>query len=367
MSLSSIVALLELIAALPPDLAVVCNRLFHIAQTTGTTVPPPAMLPWIERHFGMPDGVRKQTIIKVTNRLTLEATIFNPLRGLRPMDKGDDARLDALIAESAGARDTFGDPLNGTPADAFGRIKGEYCVTASNVAKYDGWHGVIVFDEMHPLHWGRAQLHDYLNTALHWLHAAHAADSRARYPIITWNCLWKSGASITHGHMQMSLSNDMPYAAIERWRSAAVQYCIRYGGHYFDDLWQLHQALGLAFVERADVRGYATLTPLKDRELLLTTPMIDQATLSSSLIDATYDTLRCLIDNYGMRSFNLAVYLPPFGAVEAGWEDMPCCVRIVERGNPTSRMVDIGAMELFGSSVVTTDPFAVASALRNEP
>ena len=366
MSSSFIANLLELIAALPPDLTTICDRLFSISKTSGTTVPPPAMLPWIERHFGTLDSVRSQTIIKVMNRLTLEATLFNPVRGLRPLDGNDDTVLEALIAESTGTRDTFGDPLNGTPADIFGRITGEYCVTASNVAKYDGWHGVVVFNEMHPLHWGRVQLHDYFSTALRWLHNAHAIDRTARYPIITWNCLWKSGASINHGHMQMSLSSDMSYAAVERWRSAAERYRTAFGANYFDDLWRLHQALGLAFVERADVRGYATLTPLKDRELLLTVPIIDQEILPIALIDSTYDALHRLIDLHGMRSFNLAVYLPPFGTTGTGWEEIPCCIRIVDRGNPTSRMVDFGAMELFGSSVVTTDPFAVAMALREE-
>ena len=36
--------------------------------------------------------------------------------------------------------------MEGTPEDVFGRIRGRHCITASNVAKYDGFHAVVIFD-----------------------------------------------------------------------------------------------------------------------------------------------------------------------------------------------------------------------------
>jgi hypothetical protein len=38
-------------------------------------------------------------------------------------------------------------------------------------------------------------------------------------------------------------------------------------------------------------------------------------------------------------------------------------VRIVDRGDPTARTADIGAMELYAASVVSSDPFRLAAAL----
>ena len=38
---------------------------------------------WLERTFGSVDAVREQTIVKVMNLATLEATYFAPLRARR--------------------------------------------------------------------------------------------------------------------------------------------------------------------------------------------------------------------------------------------------------------------------------------------
>jgi hypothetical protein len=39
-------------------------------------------------------------------------------------------------------------------------------------------------------------------------------------------------------------------------------------------------------------------------------------------------------------------------------------VHLVDRGDPDSRSSDIGAMELYGASVVGGDPFALVDRLR---
>jgi hypothetical protein len=39
-------------------------------------------------------------------------------------------------------------------------------------------------------------------------------------------------------------------------------------------------------------------------------------------------------------------------------------VRIVDRGDPNNKTADIGAMELYAASVIASDPFRVAEALR---
>jgi len=40
-------------------------------------------------------------------------------------------------------------------------------------------------------------------------------------------------------------------------------------------------------------------------------------------------------------------------------------VRILDRGNPMNRTVDMAAMELYASSVVSSDPFRVIEAVRD--
>jgi hypothetical protein len=47
-----------------------------------------------------------------------------------------------------------------------------------------------------------------------------------------------------------------------------------------------------------------------------------------------------------------------------GWARMPLVARFVDRGAPLSPTSDIAALELFGSSVISSDPFDVARTLR---
>lgn len=154
---ATITTLPQRVAALPGELRAVCDELFAIGASHGVLEMPPTMLAWAEQQFGNTDSVTHQTIIKVVNRLTLEGALFNPLRAKRPaMHSGDDAELEAWIAAEL-RDDIFAHPLCTTPADRFGRIRGAHCISASNVAKYDGWHGVVVFDEPHPLRFARAR------------------------------------------------------------------------------------------------------------------------------------------------------------------------------------------------------------------
>ncbi len=383
----SIAMLPELIAALPNKLQTVADQVLFVERVYGYPVPPPPMRDWIEQRFGSLEQVAKQAIVKVTNRWSLEAAYYNPLRARRPLGDDDlnvrqnratdaEQELEALINANAGPHDMFGDPFNQTTVDLFGRIQGRYCVSASNVAKGDGWHGLVIFNEFHPLHFTQDQVRDYFDVAMRWLVAAHNTDANARYPLILWNCLWRAGASMTHGHLQTMLAQGMAAGQVECWRRAAVAYRAHHGRNLGIALAQLHDALGLTFWQRHGVLGYVTLTPIRDRELILLTRNLshvnDWSTLDYAVVqaaleplwDATCTALRCLIDTQGVRSFNVAVYLPPCGPTAEPWDDLPVYVRIVDRGNPLTRTVNFGAMELFASSVITVDPFAVAAALR---
>lgn len=380
----SIFDLPELIAALPSDLHTICERLLFVERVYGTPVPPPSMQDWIIRQFGALDRVCEQTIVKTTHLWTLETAFFNPLRACRNQDRvtttdrsSIEQAQEAAIMTDLDAHRMFRDPLHQTTADPFGRIRGEYCISASNIAKCDGWHGLVIFDEPHPLRFNQAQLCDYFNVAVRWLATAHRADPAACYPLIIWNCLWKAGASITHGHLQMLLGRGMAAGQIERWRRAAVAYHQHYNRRLSEDIGHLHTALGLTFQQTNEVWGYVSLTPVKERELVLMcrNPLVaagwslhDPDLFYAALQpvwQATYAALRALIDQQGVRSFNVAVYLPPCTTTSEAWTEMPLYVRIVDRGNLLSHLTSIGALELFAGGVITVDPFAVVAAMQS--
>jgi hypothetical protein len=70
-----------------------------------------------------------------------------------------------------------------------------------------------------------------------------------------------------------------------------------------------------------------------------------------------------MLGDMGVQAFNVAVFGPPLGDIDERWAGFPLVARLVDRGDPTSDASDIAAMELFGSSVIASDPFEVAWAL----
>jgi hypothetical protein len=325
-------------------------RLFHVCATEGQIRPPETMHDWIKGHFGSVERMLKQKVTRVTNLVTFEEALFNKLRADRPMAPKE-------YSEVIVGQDPFSDPEKNTPEDIFGRIEGKYCVTAGNVAKYDGLHGVVIFKESNPLKFTAEQVADYIDTGFEWAHQAHKVDAEAKYYLFMWNCLWKAGASIVHGHAQVALTRHMHYAKIERRRRAAIAYKEQYGFDYFDDLYKAHKSVGCG-IERDGVHILSHLTPVKEKEVVL---MASEH--SDALKEEAYVVLSCLRDSFAVSSFNMVIQMPPIADVDEDWSCFPVMVRIVDRGDPESKVSDVGAMELYAASVIASDPLEVAEAL----
>lgn len=139
----SIVDLPDKVSKLPDGKKNLVNRFFIIDSYVGKLKVPKDMKAWINKQFKSVSNVTSQKIIRVENHFTGESSIFNDLRAKRPLPK---ATLDVKeIEKSKGG--PFSKAKKLTPEDTFGRVKGKHSVTASNVAKYDKWHGLIVFDK----------------------------------------------------------------------------------------------------------------------------------------------------------------------------------------------------------------------------
>ncbi len=347
-----------LIAALDPGDRALAGRLFDVGVTTGRLELPEGMRGFVERSFGSVEAVREQKIVKVTNRVTLEGTLFNELRASRPMQTGVYLDLGQEIAATKG--DPFCSPLEGTPSDIFGRVRGEHSVTASNVAKYDGFHGVVVFDDHDPLSFTPEKVSDYISVGLEWGKKALEADPEAKYFFLMWNCLWRAGGSIIHGHAQATATRGMHYPKVESLRRAALTYGTEHGSGYFDDLYRIHDALGLSIPAPGEVGAFVNLAPIKEKEVILLGRSLEEEPFRL----AVARTLESLTQWLGVRSFNVAFHVPPLAPAEEDWSGFPVVVRLVDRGDPASRTSDMGAMELYAASVVASDPFRVAEALR---
>jgi hypothetical protein len=359
----------KLLAALPEEAQRRFHTIYRVEQLDGRAIVPEPMRDWVTQRFGSVAAAERQTVIKVLNWLTLEGALFNPLRSRRiAAHAANDAELEQWIAEELAMQTMFRDPQRLTTDDPFGRVRGRWCTSASNVAKYDGLHGLIVFDEPHPLHFNTERLQDYLATALRWLAAAHTYDPQAIYPVITWNCLPKSGATIMHGHMQMVLSRTLPFARAELWRRAAAVYAVQHPQRdYYTDLAELHTALGLDLPAPPGVSAFAHLTPLRAHEIVAmvqppgTTPetWLPAIAALGEFLGTSLERLQAI----GTRTFNMALLCPPIGT-HTEWRNTPLVLRLGDRGDPLGPRGDLGSMELYATGVIGVDPFETRRAVR---
>ena len=333
------------------------ERLYSVYAQNGAMLIPENMRGWVAAQFGSIEAVTSQRVVRLTNNITGEETLFNGLRALRPSDTREKTTV-GLDSLDMGA-DSFADPLANTPEDTFGRIRGRHCITASNIAKCDELHGLVIFNNSHPLRWGREEVADYIETAWRWAQKVHSLHPLNRYFFYCWNCLWRSGASINHGHAQMMLSRGRAYFRIEALRKAAQSYHRKYGANYFDDLFNVHRSLGLAF-DRNGVRGLACLTPVKNNEIIL---MDDE--LDARFKKSVYDVLALYRDSLGVTSFNLAIATPPLDRTRESWQGFPVTAWLVDRGSLNYRSSDIGSLELFAANSVSSDPFKLAEKLNS--
>ena len=278
-------------------------RLIRVTHATGQLRAPASMHGWITKLFGSVAAVERQTIVKTTNLVTLEGTLFNALRASRPFESGHSEEVDQVVASGVG--DPFCHPLEGTPEDVFGRVRGKHSITASNVAKYDAFHGVIIFDEHNPLLFDRESISDAIDVGLEWGQRALHTDPEAKYLFFLWNCLWKSGASILHGHAQVVATRDLHFAKVEALRRQAGAYRSSYGSSYFDDLIAAHRSVGLV-QDVGDAHIISSLTPIKEKEVLIVAPE-----LGSDLREAIWQVLDRFVHHLGVTSFNLVIYMPP--------------------------------------------------------
>ena len=333
-----------IVQELGPDMAAVFSRIYSWYVEPGRLVFPDAMKEWVREKYG---DIETQQIVRVTNNLTGESTLFNSIRARRPVLTPHAEEV--LDVRTLAEKGPFANPLEETPADTFGRIDGDHWITASNIAKYDFLHAIIIAKDTNPYVTAEPQVADLISVAIRWCQDAHRADPRAIHPFLIWNFLWRAGASIVHNHAQILLTHR-PYTAPARIERVREEYRRRYGTGYYEDLFRAHTAIGLGLIYK-NARVMAHLTPKKEHEVVIITES------PHDLAPALAKVLECY-RNIGVQSYNAAVYMPPLE------EQGHYVAWLVDRGDLRSRTSDIGGMELYaGTPVVSSDPFRLMEHL----
>jgi hypothetical protein len=107
------------------------------------------------------------------------------------------------------------------------------------------------------------------------------------------------------------------------------------------------------------VTAVAHLTPAKEREIILVADRYENPDLPAAIWRALK-----VYAAQDVKSYNMAVYLPPLGPADPMWAGFPALVHFVDRGDLAAKTVDVGGMEFYASAVVSADPFALAEALK---
>lgn len=366
------------------------DAMFEVSEGQGTMHIPNTFRPKVKQYFGMGEQseesicqrVRSQKVVRTRNKWTGEEALFNELRASRPGMRqaqmlAERRRVEEKIRETEKDCD-FCQPLKYTPEDIFGRVEKEFTDgdgirrsvwTGANVAKYDVWSGMVYFNRHNPLRFSEQELAAVIDAGFDWFTKVCEADNNARYPFFMWNCLGKAGASQVHGHAQVLMARGKPYAKVRALFEAAERYAkVSYPGSgswrdYFEDLYKVHESIGLAcdFQEEGDeqIRILVNITPVKEKETLIL--IGGSPARSRDAKRAIYQVLRCFIDDLGVFCFNVSMAMP---SIDGSGEVPFCVVRIVDRGSLFKRTADIGGMELYGTSVIETDPYVVVAALK---
>jgi len=349
------------------------ERIFSFDSQTGSQVIPQSLRSKVLNYFGRRDSSRniietpeevverieKQKIVKINNIWTGESTLFNSLRSDRPGIRGSDVEKEkkyvhGLIEDSKNVC-YFCHPEKYTPEDVFGRIQGKHSITAANLAKYDVWSSLVIFEDHNPLKFTLDEFDDYLKTSFQWFEAVNNNDPQFTYPFFIWNCLPRAGASQVHGHCQILMSKE-PYAGVQTLIKAYQNYKKENSDDYFQDLYQAHRSLELSH-KNGDTLFFANITPIKEKEIVIISR--DPSTNYKSR-ETIFKILRCFIDVMGVFNFNLSISCPPIN----NQEKFPYITRIVDRGSLLKSTADMGGMELYGSSVVADDPYKIIKILK---
>ena len=70
-----------------------------------------------------------------------------------------------------------------------------------------------------------------------------------------------------------------------------------------------------------------------EKEVLLISDNLDDG-----IKDAIYEVADSMTKAMGVTSFNLVIYMPPIAPVEEDWSGFPFIARMVDRGDPATRV-----------------------------
>ncbi|MGC8981611.1 MAG: hypothetical protein ACP5JU_01535 [Minisyncoccia bacterium] len=271
--------------------------------------------------------LERQKILIVKNKILLKETHINPLRKKRQKPS-----FKNIVEKFC----PFCNPKKYTPEDEVGRLENKYSISSSNLMKGAKNHSLIIFKKHK--NFGLKDLEETLSLSFLWF------KKNIGNKILIWNNLWRAGASIPHPHFQIFSLDTIP----EKLKFIKLRldlYKNLYKSDYFDDLFRLHKKLGLA-KEKNGLRIIIDLAPFKENEIIILPKDWDKNIKEVSKLLFLYKKIS--------ESFNLFLFY------DGNFKKIGF---LVDRGSLKELNSDIGSLEIYSFSIVSSDPFELAKRL----
>lgn len=321
---------------------------------------PPNFVYKVRRWLGDNDDLMKevynQKVIQVKNYYSLEQTVFNLLRSKRPTMKTEQDVWDYVSKLNTETKKTcdFCQYTTSTAEDIFGRVEGQFSVSASNIFKLDKWHGLFLSKKHNPVDLTEEEFVDLFNTSLKWFKKANSVDRESLYPMMIYDTLPMGGASQFHPHAHGFLASQyLGHMAVQH--TAALRYEDENGSEYWSDLIEAHHALGLS-VTLGDAIAISPLTPVKEHEIMIfcNSPGMDMFRLFYYVIQTYYKLERLC--------FSTGLVLPVMNSKNR--PSLPAIIRIGTRGQCNSHTNDVSSLDLYMMQNVQVDPYRIIKSLQ---
>ncbi len=278
----------------------------------------------------------KQKLIFIKDKILDKEAVFNLSRKKRPQPINPQEEFEGKKF------DPFCNFQEETPIDELGRMENESAVTASNLSKMADYHSLIIFKKHNFSELNEKDFIDAILLVNQWFIKIKEFDPNIQTKILIWNYHFRSGASILHPHFQV-LAFKGESLKIKELKSNLENYQEKFNRNYFDDYFKLAEKLKIG-KEENDFKIWVSLTPEKDRGINF------YGELNENSAKFLWKTLQNLIET-GTQSFNIFFnYDLNYGF-------------FVDRGEISKVNSDLGALEIFGIKIISSDPFELAKEI----
>ncbi|MCR4325080.1 MAG: hypothetical protein NUV69_05350 [Candidatus Curtissbacteria bacterium] len=321
------------------------------------------------------DAVEGQWTVRIIDRYSKKAAVYNPLRANRPMVRAGTSRFEDDIEARRDNCDLCASEGN-TPYDQFSPGMNLEGLTAfPNVSKM-GEYNMMMAGPHNPYDLDGRQFANQFYKAMAFGRAVNESDSEAVNLLWGMNFGYKAGASQVHQHSQALLDRgSLQQGEYERFHETAKTYAREFEGReYLRDVLKVHEELGLARHFKDEMAGNGLwvvmpLTPAKERSVLVIGNNTTDHFVSLRMMQVSWGVVEFMMDREeeGVREFNTYFYMPPYGRAREGgyWSDFKPMFYFVDRGSSASPTADMGFMEMQGAVVLSSDPKKVVTKLFN--